>query len=828
MSGLGKFNENSPAVAGMEWYPTRKLPRALAVGKGIGFQFVSTQTENVDLMVARVAPAGIGGLAQVGLDIYDASSVGATETITGGIAQAAVDNAQTAGWEQSNDNETTFTPIVSGNAWSFVNKIIPESYDSATIAVINAGVGRCLRFRPTGTQTEGHLLFQHVANYYHVEDATAGNSPVGRRLAWIEVTVAMKAQNGASPTVDGWLRLNGQNYGSDDGPRRITAAWQRYTWKFVWNPATGRQWYNTEIAGFVSGGTYAFGLSVAGASAGVDFRVTGVDITYRSLPEHRASMSYGSTVPTLNDNFWTGFPMMARTSFTNQVWPKQNGHEYLCVFYMTGAGGAASLIGLDQAALADDPGGPLTGWFGADQPFVQAGNHGTAIPSANATFSSWAPGMYMTNTIPSGSPDFQTYTEPHLLGVAAGNGIRGEIISTHASATYGEATMTIAAVNINGDGSSAVPDAPLVAQLKTVSGNTPVGGTITIQPSEIPNDGRWHLIKRHFTASASLLAGTAYYLSLSSTATVPWAIMYIDTDLTFTDPSSTIPGNVLLDGVSDVQGDLLISVNTVPAAPAALAVTLGSLAQAVVPPCASPTIKYAVLDWISTGLGVDFSMYQLDRSTDGGTNWDRIAHVTAEANSYFNDFESLRGVMQAWRVRVVRADGASSDWTAQVNLTVTTTNVIDNILTANAGPDLSIAFQENGSNTPLHTFTRANAGASVVHLIEGRTAPVGFRATEGRADVQTRSFIIAADSASGIPIAAATDREPFDALVALIEQPALPYVALIDGRARRWFSFPEIVSMPYDWRLHLHLAEVRFTETATAPAIWTGDTPPVP
>lgn len=827
---MSRLNPHNPAIAGLEWLPTRRFPRALTIGKGIGVQFVSTATETVDVVIANIAPAGVGGSAQVGLDIYDASSVGVTETITGGTAQAAIDGAQTAGWEQSNDSEQTFSPIVAGNAWSFVNKIITEDYDSTSIAVIMAGIGRVLRFRPTGTQTEGHLLFQHVPNYYHVDDATqAGNSPAGRRIAWIEVTAAMRAQNGASPTVDGWIRIGDTNYGSDDGPRRIAASWQRYTWRFAWNPATGRQWYTTDVTQFQASGLMQFGVSVAGAQAGVDFRLGAVDITYRSLPEHRAATSYGFAPATLDANYWTAFIMQSRATFANQTWPKQNGHEYLCVFYMTGAGGNASLVGLDQAALAENPNGVLTDWIGADQPMLQAGNHGTAIPSANATFSSWAPAMYMTTTAPSGGADFQTYTATRTLGVSATvNGIRGQVISTHATATYGEATLVLAHTDPYA-AQTDVPDAPLVAQLKTVSGNTPVGGTISIAPSEIPADGRWHAIKRHFSSSASLLAGTSYYLSLTSTSTAYWSCLYVATDLTFTDAASSISGNILLPGgAANVQADLLASVNTAPAPPTGLSATLGSLAQSPVPACAPTSIKYAILNWTSTSLGTDFLEYQVDRSTDAGTTWDRIAHITLEASSYFNDFESLRGVNQAWRVRVIRADQASSDWTTQVTLTVTTTNPIDNILTCNAAPQLSVAYQEDGEQSPLHTYARYNGQTGIVHAIEGRDAPVGFRSTEGRADVQTRRLIIAADTTAAIPLAAATDRQPFDKLVDLIEEPALPYVALIDGRARRWFTFPQIVGMPYDWRLHLHMAEVQFTETATAPAVWSGDTPPIP
>ena len=59
-----------------------------------------------------------------------------------------------------------------------------------------------------------------------------------------------------------------------------------------------------------------------------------------------------------------------------------------------------------------------------------------------------------------------------------------------------------------------------------------------------------------------------------------------------------------------------------------------------------------------------------------------------------------------------------------------------------------------------------------------------------------------------------------------MENPALPYVCLLDGKARRWFTFPEIVSMPYDYAADVSKAELRFTEVMSDPSILTVATPP--
>jgi hypothetical protein len=209
--------------------------------------------------------------------------------------------------------------------------------------------------------------------------------------------------------------------------------------------------------------------------------------------------------------------------------------------------------------------------------------------------------------------------------------------------------------------------------------------------------------------------------------------------------------------------------------------------------------------------------------------WNTIAYITTEAAPLFNDVEVRRNQIQYYQVRVVANDGSVGAWTASVNVTVTTAANCDIVLASNWNPSKSLAFQENGDNTPVHTFARANAQSTVVHLIAGRQAPVAFRPLiEGNSDVFQRTLIIAADTAGSPVTNAAMDRAAFDALISLIEDTTVAYVAVMDGHGRRWFTFPEFVDGTYTWVMHEHGADIKFTEVTVVPSALTTSSPPTP
>lgn len=163
-----------------------------------------------------------------------------------------------------------------------------------------------------------------------------------------------------------------------------------------------------------------------------------------------------------------------------------------------------------------------------------------------------------------------------------------------------------------------------------------------------------------------------------------------------------------------------------------------------------------------------------------------------------------------------------------VTLTIPTATSCDLVMVSNAAPTEFFACQESGDSMP-HSYARANAQTTAVHLIAGRQYPIAFReAVEGNSDVFQRTLLVAIDTPA-YPMTSldpgGVDRWPFDPLIALIEDPALPYVALCDGHGRRWATFPEYVVGSYGYQGHEHSADVKFTEVAdvalTTDAPWT-------
>lgn len=149
-----------------------------------------------------------------------------------------------------------------------------------------------------------------------------------------------------------------------------------------------------------------------------------------------------------------------------------------------------------------------------------------------------------------------------------------------------------------------------------------------------------------------------------------------------------------------------------------------------------------------------------------------------------------------------------------VAITVPTDAACDLIIAANEVDVL--AYQEVGDNVPVHSFSRANNTLTQVHPIAGRQYPIAFRPqVEGDSDVFARTLLIAMDTA-GVSLPAldpgAVDRWPFDPLIALVEDPTAPWISLIDGHGRRWYTFPEFVSGSYSWEGCEHQGTVKFTE----------------
>jgi hypothetical protein len=761
----------------------------LKIGTGIGLTVDSTVTESIAILRPWIAtPAGVF----LSADIYNAASVG--DTVLGGIDAPGVIVATSAGFQKTDDNGSTWTTYSGGVP--YVNRRIPDFYTPNEIGFLVSGSGQYIRYNPAGSQSEGHFSWQGTGSYIKAEDGTAGNSPVGKRIGWIEVTVVAKAHNGASGTLDGVLRIGGVNRGSDDGPQRVIGDWKRYTYKFLWNPATGTQWFASDLATFNSGGVNSFGFSMTGKTP-IEWWIGAVNIVFRSVPEHRLATGY--VTPGAGGAF-ASMTLLNPADGVVTPWAKASGTKYLAVFFLTGLGGSGSLNGVDQASLAEAPNGQLGGWLGADLPTYP----NSPIPTGPGSASSWAPSVVLETTAPAQSVDSQPYVQPKVMRVHStdGPGDNQEQLAAHSTDDYAMVRFVVGLFDELG--AVSVPTDVLVVQIVDDVGD-PVGGVIELAPEEVPADGRWHLLARRLDSSAALSSGSTYFLTFSTEGT-PWSVAYADViDATEAGPPIEAGGTV--NGVSGAT-DLLSNVGTVPPPLAGVTGEVLGFDQGPIPAGGPATMAFAQIEWDSSSLGDDFGYYELQRDEEP------IAYINDEGQNAFDDFGALRNAPSYYRARVVRADGATSDWSDTIELVVPTAAGCDLIFSTSNG---ALGFQEVGDADPVHVFQRANADGVVFHKIAGRRAPAGFRPQiEGNSDVFTRTIIVNMD-VPGVPVPEyAIDRFAFDSLLSLIEESLQdPYVTVCDGHGYRWYALVEFVQGSYTWKGHEHQTDVKITEVAT-------------
>ncbi len=649
------FNPSNPDTSGIEWMPTRRLPKPLSNVQYIGAKVTSTAAETVASVRAFLAGSSA---VPVGLDIYDAADVLPAGGEFGALQIPTVDHADSGLWEEYDPSGTgaawiPYEDAMAPNGHNFVDEIVHDHISGAEIdlATLNK-----IKYAPSVGHLSGKVTWQTDTTYYWAVDGTSGLS-VGSnpRIGRIQVAVVARNAGGKTGTLDGWLTLAGTPFGSDSGPVSITTGGPflvyRFTWN--WNPVTGLPWLSSDLAKFQSGGDYAFGVNVTGP-VGCDIVIGAVSLIERLLPEKRLAIGTVTLTPSANGLYHT-FAMLKPSDGTSQNWAKANATDYLYLFHMNKPGGTVSLIGVDDDGIA---GGGLGGWQGATQ-FATP----TLFPSGAPVLTTWVPAMFHMTSAPALGADRQPYpiatTQPVYTGV--GNVRQGMAAHSGAPLTspaaYGNIRVLLARPTVT-------PTQPLVIGIHAVSGGGLIGGVATINPADVVyNASGFALVTARFASNASLATATAYYFDFSSStpSTAPWQVCYAETDYTATTDGTsvaagTIAGAATLAGTVNSLADILINAQTAPTPPGSFTATLAYRTLSPAPPGGPTRIGYAALDWANTSLGSAFGYYEVQR---GGFP---IAYITDESKSFFNDFEGRRATALTYQVRVVRADGAPSDF----------------------------------------------------------------------------------------------------------------------------------------------------------------------
>lgn len=819
-----KWNPNGPGVAGLEWpgaqFNTVGLSQATAYGAAID----STVSQTVQSVDTLLIPAG--GIVQplVQCDVYDlANPVHAAQSLV--LAKPVANTSVGADWQK-------FT--FGGGYSAYASDAYQAVDDIVSLAdQLSTGLTDQLIYAGVNPASPSIIMFKAGnSNFWDGNTGAAGAVLGSRRCCWVEVVATVQNRTTHSVRVDGYLQSGTTIAGSQSGPVVVGPqpstgyGVERVSFGFYMNPLSGGlSWNQVDAAFLTDGSANSFGIGVTTKSGAGEFAIVSLSLQFHVCLETRDRVGFGFGLT--NSPVWAQFAMLSPFDFSTSAWPKVSGHRYLYVFSQIRGGAQVAYI--TPASTDGQAETPLTGTHTAG---VTLGP-GLVPSQAQVEAQGQFPLLLEVSGVASVDSNPYVSVVETKLG-ADGSATATQGISSESAQSYGILTV-LAGVTSDGAG-GAVQNQPMTVTLKRTSDNATMLGPFTVLPTDIPADGKYHIVRVRGTAVA-LSAAQAVYIECASTSTVGWKLPAIYTrqgTMLATDAKAVLANAVTQGGTADrASGDNGAdfpswTIGVVPATPTGLTVTQGSKTLSPSPPGGPAVLHWAQVDWTSTTLGAAFGYYELQRFHQT-TGWNTIAYVTSEASSYFNDLELQRNTSQAYRLRVVRADANFSDWTTQVAATITTPLDCDVILASNYRPDLAIAYQESGNASPVRTYTRRSAANAVIHEIVGRQAPVGFRpAIEGNADVHTRTFITAGQTSATDTVAnTEIDSWAFKPLLALIES-TVPYVALLDGRGLRWYTFPEFLGGSYDWRAFVHKADVRFTDTAYIPTPLTTATPPVP
>lgn len=810
---MTRFNVNNPTVAGLEWHADQQLAKTLRSTPGQVAVFNSTVNESIDTLTAYL---DVGTTpAKVQFDIYDTTNVGrSTVDQNGDAAQPIADQQVDAGWVRSDGATFNLYVAVNDIQTAAINADDP-ALTSDFIKLVGTGTGG-----GGITNINQDALFTRNAPFTNRTTGAASDPLTSRRVISLRIraSVVFYGPSG-SATVDGLLRLAQGLYTSPQGPTVLRPQGQvppgqiqgeptqEVVWEWFTNPRTGFPWTREDIDGFPFN-VNTFG--VRGANFGNNQTVLRVyNCQFEVMTTEDRRIVYARRTLTVPGAGWQNFPLQSMATDNNTTWSKVAGKQYAIVAY-------SPLGTISWRALVDSTGGALP-----DQSFAlwDLESHGAGVTAA-AAFSQTSPPTspaacaYVLTSGGSNSPDSQPYAQTIASPVTALTSFQQEIGNT-GGLPYG--IVSLLARPAGAVGAVSTVTAPMQISLRRRSDSALLAGPVTVQATDLGNlvDGNMHLVQVEFSTAPTLSAGTQYFVEATSATNLanPWYVQCLSTiDATF--------GNITFRGTADsatrassqtttsesTADDAPVTIKTVPPALNGLSAVAQSqtIQPALVGGCTVGGIGYASISWNPSSLGGTFFCYEVQRFES--PDWVVVARPLAESSAFFNDFELHRNTDTEYRVRVVRGDGAFSNW-SQSNTVNVAAGSADVLLVSNVLPDLNVGYMDE---TP-HTWTLPDGDALVLDALYGQDKYSAFRPTEKRGDKFTKSLIVAFnDLAIGATVQAG--RQVFHPLENIAHSVLVPYVTVCDGDGNRWYTAPKITSMTRTEPLKQYKASVDFAE----------------
>lgn len=751
-----QWNPNAPATLGLEWFPG-----------GSGVVSLDSMLKMAAVSFDQSTSQAIGGIRipNVGIPVR-----GGIYSVAAYDAESAVAGAVSTLVAVPNEDVSLGTWTNQAGGTSNIFQAIDEGVVPASADFIKAG----------GTST-----------IYTGRMNTGSLSLTGQRI--LRVRLAVYCAIGATGLITTNLNIAGNNYfgqigfGPSPGP-----IWLSKTWDY--NPATLKPWTIADVQAFDTTDEW---LVTAQTNAAVwSAVVVYAAVLYVDLvPETRLAVgTLDDSASGLTPNGWNTATMLTPTGGT---WTKDGSGRHLVTVRRLTSSGAMSVPYLD--AITDAP-AIASGW----SPQVDA-TWGTVVAMGDPTTRIMP--VVLRTTAPADSDDSLPYVS-RLDTEVFGFAVVQQEISQATAGSYGVIRFLVDPHTATGG---------LDIKVRRRSDSVQLGSTYSLSPDQARAmplvSGTMHLAQVQLLTPATLAAGVQYYVEFSSSSQ-SWLVSVLTT--------LNVANNATYRGATDralALGseqdyyDVPVTVATIPTAPANVTAAVDTLAVDETVGCTT-AIERVALSWDRTGLAGSFDRYEIERSEDGGGTWFPIATIFDETIELWHDSESRYGADVSYRVRVIRADSAFSDWATTVGSVVKELAAPVVVFTSNYAQVITAAYDYR----PGRQYTFHAADEQVNQAVYGRDYQLGFQPSEERGATVTLTLLVGIDDK--LPPGGNLGQAAFDQLRA-ISRASVPYVCALDHLGNRWMGMLRVPEGNQDAQggADRYIIEVTVTEETATPYV---------
>lgn len=802
------WNPNSPTIVGEEWFADVFGSWDLSVNGPWAQRIRSRAAETIaNLLIWQTASltptvgapldGQLNGQDTIIAEVIPAGSeipAGTLQTVT---YQPSADQA-VGGW--------TNEAISAVNIFQSIDEGV-SSLNTADFAVIGSGVMSNYDFR---VGSSGFSAGRRVVKLTLRVSAWASNS-VGDNTAQFGIVHVASGR---------WYKPSGSTVSLPNGTSLPAATIFSFDLGEM-NPETDLPWTVADVVAF-SSGTYAIRIRAAGTPGTCSIQLGAAEliVSYYTTENRVAAAGFtvglGATVSpgAFLSTAFEGLP-------TGTTWAKPASGDFTVLIrrpsaplmtyapHNPGIAWASALVGGVAQSC------PVPGVVSAPAT-LDANGIVTAVDFTNVNKGRTIPLIVRTSAPATSEDSLPYYLTSDITRMPAVNNSQAvtQQFAAPASATFATLKLLIKA-------GSATQN--LLLKIKRVSDNVQFGSTITVTPAQVAalaTEANGLKVLSVTGIGAVLVSATRYYVELTSTDTTAagsgWqAVSLGDSTLTGSSAGTfnSSTDTILVGGVARAEADMPFTFASQPATPAGLTATIRNVVPAsfaTSQTCDVDTVQAVRVQWTATALGAQFLRYEVQRTEDFGATWQDISYGTsAEANVIFDDFESPRGKAVQYRIRVIRADGTASAYTAATASVTPQPFSCEMIFCSNEQPSYVVAYNRE----PQMKLSFLSAARDELIEIYGADYAVAFMESEDPG-IQTEAILTINFGVN-----------PTDDTVAIwsplrrLARAPVSYVCVLDWTGSRFFAHLQFPEGDWEEPGFSYHARVVITEITNTPSI---------